>query len=145
MTDQRDNPLAAHERDCADCRSAALPIAELTELLDRSAAGIDPRPLSALALARVVPALQERAQAAFWRQLARALTAALLPLPLLIAADWWLLGHAYDVVAVWLPSVVAAYLVFSYAASLVVMIGGAYAAIPLLLAQPVADRDIVPA
>ena len=110
MTEPRDNPLTEHERECEECRAAALPIAELSELLGRGAAPVDPRPLSALALARVAPALQGRAQAVFWRRLVRALSAALLPLPLLIAADWWLLGRLYDVAAAWLPSAVAAYL-----------------------------------
>ena len=145
MTEPRDNPLTEHERECEECRAAALPIAELSELLGRGAAPVDPRPLSALALARVAPALQGRAQAVFWRRLVRALSAALLPLPLLIAADWWLLGRLYDVAAAWLPSAVAAYLVLSYAASLVVLIGGVYAAIPLLLAHPVVEHDAVPA
>jgi len=64
---------------------------------------------------------------------------------LLLAADWWVLGRLYVVAAAWLPSAVAAYLVLSYAASLVVLIGGVYAAIPLLLAPPAAARDAAPA
>jgi hypothetical protein len=145
VTDRPDNPLTEHGRECEDCRAAALPIAELSALLDQGGLAIDPRPLSELTLARVAPALQARAQALFWRRLARALTAALLPLPLLLAADWWLLGRLYVVVAAWLPSAVAAYLVLSYAASLVVLISGVYAAIPLLLAPPVTERHGAPA
>ena len=123
MTDRAHNPLADHCSACEDCRGAALPVAELSAVLDRGALTIEPARLSAHALAGVVPLLHARAQAAFWRQLVRALAAALLPLPLLVVADWWLLGRVYDVAAAWLPSAVAAYLVLSYAASLVVLVG----------------------
>ncbi len=81
----------------------------------------------------------------FWRRLVRALAAALLPLPLVIAADLWLLGWLYALFATWLPSGLAVYLVASYAATLLVLIGSAYAAIPLLLARPVLEPDPAPA
>jgi len=145
MNERPDNALAEHARGCEDCRTAAVPIDELNAVLERSALAIDTQRFSEVTLARVAPLLQARAQAVFWRQLARALTAALLPLPLLLAADWWVLGRLYVVAAAWLPSAVAAYLVLSYAASLVVLIGGVYAAIPLLLAPPAAARDAAPA
>lgn len=145
MTERGDNPLAVHVRECEDCRTTPPPVAALAARLDTSSVQIDAQRLSRLALARVAPALQTRAEAAFWRRLVRTLAAALLPLPLLLAADWWLLGRLYDVAAAWLPSAVAAYFVFSYAASLLVLLGSVYAAIPLLLARPVPEPNPMPA
>jgi hypothetical protein len=131
-----DNPLAAHARECDDCGAAAPPLAELAARLDADALEIDAARLSAAALALVLPELQAYAQAAFWRRLVRALAVALLPLPLVLAADLWLLGWLYDLAAAWLPSGIALYLVASYAVSALVVIGAAYAAIPLLIARP---------
>lgn len=99
---------------------------------DRGAA--DPAALSRRVLARVAPELAARARAAYRRQLARTLALALLPLPFVVAAETWLLGWLWDVAAAWLPSGVAVTLVGSYALALLVGLGLAYAAIPLLLA-----------
>ena len=145
MSEQPDNPLAAHARECEDCRGSAAPIAQLSTLLDAGALALDAAGLSRRVLARVAPELQARAQAAFWRRLGRTFGAALVPLPLLVVADFWLLGWLYDLAAAWLPSALAAYLVLSYAASLLVLIGSVYAAIPLLLARPTSEPDSAPA
>ena len=88
-----------------------------------------------------LPLLQGRARAVFWHRLRLVLFAALLPLPLVVAADVWLLGRAYELFAAWLPASVALYMVVSYAAWLLILIGGTYAAIPLLLAWPVPEPD----
>jgi hypothetical protein len=96
-------------------------------------------------LSRVTPLLQERAAALFWRRLVRVLTAALLPLPLVIGVDIWLLGWLYEAIAAWLPVSIAVYLVACYGASLLVLISGTYAAIPLLLARPVVEPEPEPA
>ena len=73
------------------------------------------------------------------------LIAALVPLPLVIGVDVWMLGWLYEAVAAWLPVSVAAYLVACYGASLLVLISGTYAAIPLLLARPVIEPEPEPA
>jgi hypothetical protein len=145
VNERTDNPLVSHVGECDECRPSPPSVAALAARLDASAVQIDAARLSRLALARVRPALRVRAEAAFWRRFIRALAAALLPLPLLVAADWWLLGRLYDVVAAWLPSAVATYFVLSYAASLVVLIGSVYAAIPLLLAHHIPEPDGAPA
>jgi hypothetical protein len=75
----------------------------------------------------------------------RTLAAALVPLPLVVGIDLWLLGWLYALVAAWLPTSVALYVVISYAATLLVLIGSTYAAIPLLLARPVPEPDAAPA
>jgi hypothetical protein len=145
MTDRPDNPLLAHARECEECSADGARLAQLAARLDASVVEIDASRLSHLAVAAVAPELQARAQAVFWRRLMPVLGAALLPLPLLIAADWWLLARLYELIAAWLPSAVAALVVFSYAMSGLVLLGGAYAAIPLLVARPTAAPDAAPA
>jgi len=140
-----DNPLDAHARECDDCRADAPPLAALTTRLDADPLEPDGARLSAAALARVLPELQAHAQAAFWRRLVRVLAVALLPLPLVLAADLWLLGWLYELAAAWLPSALALYLVGSYAVSALVLIGAVYAAIPLLIARPLPAPDTSPA
>jgi hypothetical protein len=99
---------------------------------DRGAA--DPAALSRLVLARVAPELAARARTVYRRRLVRTLAVALLPLPLVLAAETVLLGWLWELAAAWLPSSVALTLVGSYALALLVGLGLAYASIPLLLA-----------
>jgi hypothetical protein len=145
MTDRLDNALRAHMAECEDCRADAGQVGQLALRLDANVVDLDASRLSCLALSAAAPELRARAQAAFWRRLMPVLGAALLPLPLLIAADWWLLARLYELIAAWLPSAVAAMVVFSYATSGLVLLGGSYAAIPLLVARPTAAPDAAPA
>jgi hypothetical protein len=145
MTDRLDNALRAHVAECEDCRADAARVGQLAARLDANGVDIDASRLSCLALAAAAPELQARAQAAFWRRLVRALAAALVPLPLVVAADVWWLGRVYDVAAAWVPASLAADFVLSYAVSLLVLIGSAYAAIPLLLARPIRAPEPDPA
>jgi hypothetical protein len=145
MSDARDTPFAEHARECEECRGSGAALASLDALLDADGVAPDADRLSRLVLASAAPLLAARAQAAFWRRLARTLAAALVPLPLVIAIDLWLLGWAYALIAAWLPTSLALYVVISYAATLLVLIGGTYAAIPLLLARPVPEPDPAPA
>jgi predicted anti-sigma-YlaC factor YlaD len=137
MTGRPDDALGEHARECEACRADAPPLAQLRALLAAGDAAPDAGRLSDLARARLGPELQRRAQAVFWRRFARVLGIALLPLPVVLAADVWLLGWLYQVAAAWLPSTLAVYIVCSYAASALAAIGVTYAAIPLLIARPV--------
>jgi hypothetical protein len=141
MTVRPDDALEAHARACDDCRAAPPPLEQLRNALE---AGAEPDAgrLTQLALSRLLPELRARAQTAFWHRLARVLGIALLPLPLVLAADVWLLGRVYELAAAWLPSPLAVYIVVSYAASALVVIGITYAAIPLLLARPVQTHEV---
>jgi hypothetical protein len=144
VTAPDDNALFVHARDCDDCRAAAPPVDRIAALLATDAPVIDAESWSRAVLARVRPELAARARAVFWRRLLRVLTAALIPLPLVLAADLWWLGRIYDVASIWLPAGLAADLVLSYAATLLALLGSAYAAIPLLLASPMRERSAQP-
>lgn len=144
MTAPHDNALSLHASECDECRAAAPPLGEIAARLAVDTPMIDAESWSQGVLARVRPELAARARVVFWRRLLRVLTAALIPLPLVLAADLWWLGRIYDVVSVWLPAGLAADLVLSYAATLLALLGSAYAAIPLLLAAPVRQRPAEP-
>jgi hypothetical protein len=94
---------------------------------------IDAATLSARARAAAAPALAARA--AFWPRLLRVLAIALMPLPLLVAADAAVIACLYGVADAWLPHGVAIYLAASYATAALVSLGLSYASIPLLVAR----------
>jgi hypothetical protein len=133
MTDGRRDAIGSHGEECAECRADTAAVAAV---LERSAPPVDAAQLSALVLARAHAELAARAGAVFWRRLAVVLAVALIPLPVIVAADLWALGWLYALASAWLPAVVATYLVVSYGATVMVLLGSVYAAIPLLLARP---------
>jgi hypothetical protein len=137
-----DDAVTAHGRDCGSC---AAHVAGVRALLDGAAVPPMPSAWATRVVAAARPVLERRAEALFWRQLARVLVAALLPLPAIVLADLWMLGRAYALIAAWLPASIAAYFVLSYAATLVVLLSGVYAAIPLLLARPARAAAAAPA
>jgi len=132
MTDPMHDAVDRHGAECAECRPHTAAVAAV---LDGSRVPIDAAPLSALAVARLRPELEAHARAIFWQRLVVAVIVALIPLPLIIAADLWALGWLYALASAWLPAVVATYLVISYGATVLVLLGSVYAAIPLLLAR----------
>jgi hypothetical protein len=144
VTAPHHDALVVHARECDECRAVAPPLDDVAARLAADTPVIDAESWSRGVLARVRPELTARARAVFWRRLLRVLTAALIPLPLVLAADLWWLGRIYDVASVWLPAGLAADLVLSYAATLLALLGSAYAAIPLLLAAPVRQRTAEP-
>jgi hypothetical protein len=128
--------LAAHAAVCDECRSGPLPLEHLVTLLNVDAVEIDSSGLSRRALARVRPALQRRALAASGRRV----LLSLLPLPAVLAYDAYFLNVVYHAVAVLLPAALAAYLVLSYGAVLVLLFALTYAAIPVLVMRGEAPR-----
>lgn len=124
----------AHVAECEDCRATPPPIAHIATLLNSGVVALDPAGLSRRTLSRLQPELARRAMAGLWRQVVVALLLALLPLPAVLAYDAYLLRAAYALVSSLLPTAVAAYLIFGYAAFLVLVFATTYATIPLLLA-----------
>jgi hypothetical protein len=97
-----------------------------------SAAGDDER-LTRTTIAAVRPWLVARSRRAYRRQVALAMTAALLPLPLIVAYDRALLEALYVVASSVLPGPLPAVAVGGYAVAAVLLLGATYAAIPLLV------------
>jgi len=125
--------LAAHATNCDACRNEPLPLDRLAARLNASRVDIDSTNLSRRALARLQPELERRALAAAWPRMLRGLLLSLLPLPLVVAFDAYFLNIVYGLVSALLPATLAAYLVVSYGALLVLLFALTYSAIPLLV------------
>ncbi|MFI5364418.1 MAG: hypothetical protein ACHQ4J_02230 [Candidatus Binatia bacterium] len=125
--------LAVHAEHCDECRTAPLPLDRVATLLNAGSVDIDTSLLSRRVLARLTPQLQRRAAVIHWRRVAACVLLALVPLPVVLAYDAYVLHVTFEVVSVLLPATLAAYLVLSYAAFLLLLFALTYASIPLLM------------
>ena len=130
--DGRDR-LAAHAADCEACHASPLPLEQLAVRLNASPVHIDATALSRRVLLQLQPELEHLALAASWPRMLRGLLLSLLPLPLVVAVDAYFLSLVYGLVSALVPAALAAYLVLSYGAVLVLLFAMTYAAIPLLV------------
>ncbi|HVO26084.1 MAG TPA: hypothetical protein VMW56_20910 [Candidatus Margulisiibacteriota bacterium] len=110
-----------------------MPLDHLASLLEDTRPDIDAATLSRHAFARLQPELQRRAVLIGWRRVAVGVLLALLPLPFVLAYNAYFLRLVYGYLSALLPATIAAYLVLSYAASLLLLFAATYAAIPVLL------------
>jgi predicted anti-sigma-YlaC factor YlaD len=130
-----DPRVAAHLAACADCRERAPALAAVARAFAAEPATVVPAGLGASVLRAATPLLARHARrAAGWR-LARALGAALLPLPLIVFLDVGLLTTAYRVLSTVLPHGLSLYLVFNHAALIALLLALTYGSIPLLAAR----------
>ena len=126
--------LERHVAECVDCQSASPALKPIAALLDADTVSVDAAALSRRVFLCLQPEIARLARRDLWRKVVVALCLALLPLPLVLACDAYVLGVAYQLVSALLPATVAAYLIFGYAAFLVLLFATTYAAIPLFLA-----------
>lgn len=134
--------LAAHSADCSECQNTPLPLDRIAAVLEATVPAIDAAALSRQTFAQLRPELQRRALALGWRRMAVGVLLSLLPLPLVLAYNAYLLHVVYDLLSSLLPAAIAAYLVLSYGAFLLLLFATTYAAIPLLMAhRPVESRS----
>jgi hypothetical protein len=129
----RSDTLTAHAEHCDECRTAPLPLDHVATLLDAGSVDIDASLLSRRVLPRLTPQLQRRAAVIHWRRVAACVLLALVPLPAVLAYDAYVLRVTFAVVSTLLPATLAAYLVLSYAAFLLLLFALTYASIPLLM------------
>jgi len=126
-----DAAARAHVDGCDACRQARALLPALAQTL-----ADDPAPVPAELAARVqratAPLLARNARRAVWWSLARAVGVSLLPLPLLLAIDAYLLRTAYAWLSTVLPGALSLYLVVEYTALVALMLTLTYGAIPLL-------------
>jgi hypothetical protein len=135
--------LAAHVGTCADCAPERVPLEQLRAILSTSRVRVDVAGLSAQTVARMLPELQRRARVVFRRQVTSAVLWAILPLPLVLVYDTYLLQLAHAFFSAVLPAAVATYLIVSCAAFLLLLFATTYAAIPLVLSRSPAVRTSV--
>jgi len=94
MTEARLDALDSHGEECGECR---VHLPAVAAVLQRKTVPVDAAQLSALVLIRAHAELEARAGTVFWQRLAVVLAVALIPLPLIVAADLWALGWLYEV------------------------------------------------
>lgn len=129
---ERDPAVVTHLAACADCQAE---MATLRRLAATLATGRPSAPGPALA-ARVreaaAPLLARNARLTLWRTVWRAVAVALLPLPLLVLIDSYVVRAIYGTLRAVLPDALSLYFVVNYATLLAVLLTLAYGAIPLL-------------
>ena len=131
--------LSAHSADCAECKNTPLPLDRIAAVFEAAVPAVDAAALSRQTFTRLQPELQRRALAGAWRRIAMGVLLALLPLPLVLVYNAYLLHVVYNLLSSLLPAGIAAYLVLSYGAFLLLLFATTYAAIPLLMAHQPAD------
>jgi hypothetical protein len=125
---------AEHLAACPSCQRDAEAMSALTSALRAHPAPEPPPWLSRTVLRAAAPLLAARAEPVP-RPAWRALAIALLPLPLILAVDWFLVRGAHALLSGLLPDALSLYLAGSYAVLLATLLGLTYAAVPLVAAR----------
>ncbi|HVM98180.1 MAG TPA: hypothetical protein VMT89_17425 [Candidatus Acidoferrales bacterium] len=137
MSEGRDDRSAfdAHVAECEECRADTPAVDRISTMLSRSIVRLDVAALSQQTVAHLQAEMARRARLVFLQRAGAAVVLSLLPLPLVLIYDAYLLDALYRITSMLLPAAVATYLVFTYVAFLGLLFGGTYAAIPLVLAR----------
>jgi hypothetical protein len=126
-----DASATAHLAGCTHCAGTLPRLLELGRHL-RATTPVPPPTLHARILRAATPALADNAARVAWRPVARALAAALLPLPFIVTGSVYVLHGLYALLATILPATLSLYLVLNYAGLLALLAALTYGAIPLL-------------
>jgi hypothetical protein len=106
----------------------------IARLLDAYAVPEPPAGLRPRTLAAAAPLLAASARPD-WRMLVRALGAALVPLPVVLLVDAFVVQVLWSLAMAVLPRPLGVYVVANYAALLAVLLALAYAAVPVLVGR----------
>ncbi len=129
-----------HLATCADCGAALADVRRVTHALAADDVPAPSPSLSARVRIAAEPLLAARRRRVDWLRIAAAVAAAILPLPLILAIDWWVVTQAHQLLSSVLPDAVSLFLVGNYTALLALLLTLTYAAVPLL-----AGRQLRPA
>ncbi|MBI3767130.1 MAG: hypothetical protein HY271_01410 [Deltaproteobacteria bacterium] len=135
-----DPEVARHLAQCDLCRAEAVALRLVATTLGGARAPAPSATLATQVRAAAAPLLARNARRATWRAVARAVAAAMLPLPLLVLIDGYLVRAAYDALRAVLPAALSMYFVLNYTTLLAVLLTLAYGAIPLLAERQVRLR-----
>ena len=130
--------LSEHVSECSECAVAPQDVADVRAALGRGRLDLNAAPLSRRVAEFVAPELARLAAKAFRRRVALCLLLALIPLPLVLAYDAFVLRVVFGLLSNLLPEAVVLYLVASMALSGLLVIASFYAAIPLLVHRQIA-------
>jgi len=128
-----DAAAEAHVAACPHCREERAAVERARRVLGAAPEPLPPPGLAARVLRAAAPLLARNARRATWPAVARALAAALVPLPLIAFFDWQIVRTAHAVLSRVLPDALSYYLVFNYTATLVLLLALTYAAVPILV------------
>ena len=136
----RHGALLDHASQCEECGAQREAIATIDRLLmNAPLPELDPARLSQRVLAMAAPELA-RMRGVDWRRLAAGVLGSLIPLPLVLALNALFVALLHTILTlVGLPTI-ATYVVVSYAAGLVFVLGATYAAIPVLVERSAGPR-----
>ena len=124
--------VEAHLAVCPACRDEAGTVTALRSVLATGRALAPPAALAARVRSAAAPLLARNARAATWRTVGRAVGAAMLPLPIVLLIDGYLVRAIYDTLSAVLPDALSLYFVLNYSVLLALLLTVAYGAIPLL-------------
>jgi hypothetical protein len=131
---------AAHLAACPRCAAERPAVARVADALSADVLPAPPPGLAMRVRAAAAPLLERNARRAAWPAFARALGAALLPLPAILFVDVHALRAAYDLLSRVLPGGLSLYVVVNEAATVTLLLAVAYAAIPILAERQVRLR-----
>ena len=127
-----DPEVARHVATCDVCRADVPALRHVATALAAAEAPSPPAALAARVRAAAAPLLARHARVATLRTVARAVGAAMLPLPLVLLVDLYVLRAAYDALRAVFPAALSLYFVLNYTTLLAVLLTLAYGAVPLL-------------
>ena len=127
-----DETHASHVRGCSRCGRESALVAELRRQMDASSAPEPPTGLSARVLTAALPFLAQNRRRVSWRVLARAVGGSLVPLPIVLFVDAWILAGMHDLLNLVLPPALSFYLLAGQASVIAVLLALTYGSIPLL-------------
>jgi hypothetical protein len=139
---ERHGALRDHAAECAECGAQGEAVAAIDRLLRAAPPPVlDAAQLSQRVLMMAGPELA-RLRGADWRRLAAGVLGSLIPLPLVLALNALFVALLHTILTlVGLPTI-ATYVVVSYVAGLVFVLGATYAAIPVLVERSAGPRLI---
>ena len=125
----------AHAQTCLRCQADERALSAVAGMLAAAAVPSVSPDLNARVLAAAAPLLAANAARAARGRLVRALAAALVPLPAILALDFWLVRAAYDLLTRFLPDALSLYVVANWVGLLALLLALTYGAIPFLAAR----------
>lgn len=125
-----------HLAGCTDCAGALADVRRVGATLAGDTVPAASPGRSARVLLAAQPLLAARQRRVDWMRVAAAIAAAILPLPLILAVDWWVITQARHLLSAVLPDAVSLFLVGNYAVLLALLLTLTYAAVPLLAGRP---------
>jgi len=139
-----DPAVDRHVAGCPRCRTHAPAMRALAARLAGAPAPAPPATLADDVLRTAAPLLRRHARRSAWMPLVRAIGAALLPLPAILAVDAYLLHTLYTLLCRILPPSVGVYVIVNNVLLLALLLALTYGAIPLLAERQARGRRMVP-